>query len=663
MTINEAFDYERKGRMTNRYDTILAKNVMLPTRDGTRLASDIYRPARDGEFVAETFPTLLCRTAYDKSAPRYVDYADYFTPRGYVVVLQDVRGRHKSEGTGQYHHIVNPHEGRDGYDAVEWIAAQHWSNGKVGMVGSSYPGVMQIHAALHRPPHLAAIWPDVVPINMYDHQSRMGGAMALQMFGALFVHAHDAQEICNEDAKKQRILIAMEHMREMMYTMPFQRGHTPLAVVPNLENILLDYYTRGTYDEFWAQEANDLQRHFVKHADIPATFTGGWYDLFAIATPRYFNAMREKNNAPQRLIMGPWNHTGMRAGISFSGDIDFGDEGAWGLEKFFAEQLRFFDRYLRDVPNHPFDRSKVQLQLTARIEDDAPVKIFIMGGGDGTKTRSGKLNHGGHWRDENEFPLARTQYTKFYLHADGDLTPNPCPKTGEGQSFTFDPTHPVPTIGAACSGFIELVPLSDKLDPFWSKNIPPPLRFNSIVVEGGAHQKEEPHVVGARPPYMTLNMRPDVLVFQTALLENEVEVTGYINVHLWISSSAPDTDFTAKLIDVYPPNRDYPDGYHLNLTDSILRVRYRNGFDHEEFLTPREIVRITIELAPTSNLFQKGHRIRLDISSSNFPRFDVNPNTGEPMGRHTHQISAHNTVYCGGEYASYVVLPIIPSIE
>lgn len=629
------------------FEIIRAKNVMISTRDGTRLASDIYRPARDGEFVAEKFPTILCRTAYDKSAPRYVDYADYFTPRGYVVVLQDVRGRHQSEGTGQYHHIVNPHEGRDGYDTVEWIAAQHWSNGKVGMVGSSYPGVMQIHAALHRPPHLVAIWPDVVPINMFDHQSRMGGAMALQMFGALFVHAHDAQELRDNSAGREKIFYAMEHMREMMYTLPFKRGHTPLSVVPNLENILLDYYTRGTYDEFWAQEANDLERHFVKHADIPATFTGGWYDLFAIATPRYFNAMREKNNSPQRLLMGPWNHTGMRAGISFSGDVDYGNEGAWGLEKFFAEQLRFFDRYLRDIPNE--------------IENEAPVKIFVMGGGDGTKTRLGKLNHGGQWRDENEFPLARTQHTKFYLQADGSLVTQSPNHPITQRSFTFDPSHPVPTIGAACSGFIELVPLSDKLDPFWSKNIPPTLRFNSVVIEGGAHQKEEPHSVGARPPYMTLNTRPDVLVFQTAPLGKDVEVTGYINVHLWISSFARDTDFTAKLIDVYPPNRDYPDGYHLNLSDSILRVRYRSGFDHEEFLTPHEIVPIKIELAPTSNLFQKGHRIRLDISSSNFPRFDVNPNTGEPMGRHTHQLIAHNTVWCGGEYASYVVLPIIPN--
>lgn len=657
------------GLVDSAYGVILSKNVMVAMRDGVRLATDVFRPARDGEFVAGTFPTILCRTSYDKSAQRYVDYADYFTPRGYVVVLQDVRGRYRSEGMGQYRHTANPHEGPDGYDTVEWIAAQAWSNGNVGTVGSSYPAVMQLQMALYRPPHLAAIWPDVCPINMYDHQSRTGGAMAMQMFGALFVHAVEAQEVRNTPGAQDKIMDAMEHMRELVYATPFKPRFTPLNVVPNLESVLFDYYYRGAYDEFWAQEYNDFARYFDRHADVPATHSGGWYDLFAKATPIYFNRMREQNKSPQRLIMGPWNHTGMRAGLSFAGDVDFGPDAAWGLDKYFAEQLRFFDRWLKDVPND--------------LENDPRVRIFVMGGGDGSRTREGKLNHGGRWRNEQEFPLARTKYTNFYLHADGDLTPdtsspktradanselrrddvspNPSPARRGDRRFAFDPAHPVPTIGASSSGLMELVPLSDKLDPFWSKQVSPWLRLNSIVIEGAAHQKEEPGMVAARPPYLPLAMRPDVLVFQTAPLEQDVQVTGYINVHLWVSSSAVDTDFTAKLIDVYPPNRDYPDGYHLNLTDSILRVRYRNGFDHEELMTPGETYPITIELAPTSNLFQKGHRIRLDISSSNFPRFDVNPNTGEPMGRHTHIVVAHNTVYCDAEHPSHVVLPVIPS--
>jgi predicted acyl esterase len=357
--------------------------------------------------------------------------------------------------------------------------------------------------------------------------------------------------------------------------------------------------------------------------------------------------MRAKNAAPVKLVMGPWTHTGMRAGLTFAGDVDFGPASGWGLDDYFGQQLRFFDRWLRDMQND--------------IENDMPVRIFVMGGGDGSRTPLGKMNHGGRWRDEREFPLARTVYTKYFLNRDGGLTVQPPDDSNAGAlQFTFDPAHPVPTIGASSSGLMELVPLSDRLDPFWSMNISPWLRLNSIVLEGAAHQKEAPHIVGARPPYPLLAARPDVLVFQTPPLDAAVEVTGYLKVHLWVSSSAVDTDFTAKLIDVYPASPDYPDGYHLNLSDSILRVRFRSGFDHEERMTPGEIYPLTIELAPTSNLFQKGHRIRLDVSSSNFPRFDVNPNTGEPMGRHTHTLVAHNTVYCHPEHPSHVLLPVIP---
>ena len=200
------------------------KNVMLPMRDGVRLASDVYRPAFDGDLVDGRFPTILCRTSYDKSAQRYVDIADYFTPRGYVTVLQDLRGRGESQGTGQYFHVVNVNEGKDGFDTVEWIAAQPWSNGKVGMVGSSHPALTQVLAALYRPPHLVAIWPDVTPINGYQHQQRRGGAMQLQMFGALFVHALDAQEIRAQPAANRVIVEAMEHLRDLVEATPFPSG-------------------------------------------------------------------------------------------------------------------------------------------------------------------------------------------------------------------------------------------------------------------------------------------------------------------------------------------------------------------------------------------------------------------------------------------------------
>ena len=198
-----------------------------------------------------------------------------------------------------------------------------------------------------------------------------------------------------------------------------------------------------------------------------------------------------------------------------------------------------------------------------------------------------------------------------------------------------------------------------ELDPFWEKYFPPWARMRQIINDGPMNQVEQPGIVGCRPPYLPLAMRADVLVFETLPLEEDIEVTGETLVKLWVSSAAVDTDFTAKLIDVYPRNVDYPSGYDLFICDSILRCRYRKGFEREELMTPGEIYPIEIVLPPTSNLFKAGHRIRIDISSSNFPRFDLNPNTGEPIGRHTHVESATNTVHCDGDHPSHVVLPII----
>jgi hypothetical protein len=235
---------------------LIAKDLMVPMRDGVRLAADVYRPARDGEPLPGPFPTILCRTPYNKGDRRYIEIAEFFTPRGYVTVLQDLRGRYQSEGIGQYYHTANPHDGPDGYDTIEWIAARPWSNGRVGMVGSSFAAVVQVAAALERPPHLTAIWPDVTPTNNFFHQAREGGAMQMHMFWALFVHAQDEQEIRNDLAAQQTVWEGLRQMRTWIKAMPWQPGQTPLAVVPRLEQILMEYATHGEYDGFWAQKCN-----------------------------------------------------------------------------------------------------------------------------------------------------------------------------------------------------------------------------------------------------------------------------------------------------------------------------------------------------------------------------------------------------------------------
>ena len=634
------------------YGMVIAKDVMVPMRDGVKLATDIYRPARDGEPVPETFPTLLLRTPYDKDDRRHTDIARFFIPRGYVVALQDVRGRHDSEGTGEYFHIANAKEGIDGADTVEWLAARPWCSGRIGSMGSSYAALAQVRMAFQSPQHLAAIWPDVTPSNSYQNQVREGGAMQLHMFWALFLHAQDAQELRDDPEARRVMWQGFRNLRGLLQSMPFKPGQTPLALVPNLEKSLFDYYHRGTYDEYWRQEYHNFERNFHRHADIPMTLTGGWYDPFAIGMTRYFAAMAAKNAAPVRLIMGPWDHAAMRAGRTYTGDVDFGAESAWGMKRYFEKLLRYFDRWLKDIPNN--------------VEDDPPVRIFVMGGGSGRRTDEGKMDHGGRWRAEPQWPLARARLATYYLHRDGSLAPDPPLESDKPLSYDYDPNRPVPTIGGNPVGFTELPADGGDLDDMWSQLINSPvkrieLEGRDIVPLGAQHQREHEDVFGASSPYSLLADRPDVLVFETATLREDVEVTGDSEVNLWVSSTAVDTDFTARLVDVYPASEDYPDGYHMNLVDSIIRTRYRESWEREKLMEPGEVCEVRIPLPPTSNLFRASHRIRVDISSSNFPQFDVNPNTGEPVGRHTHTVVARNTLHLDEINSSRIVLPIIPS--
>lgn len=622
------------------YGIVAAKDVMVKTRDGIALATDIYRPGLEGNWADGRFPTVLCRTPYDKTDKRYTEMADFFVPRGYAVCLQDLRDRYRSEGTGDYFHTVTKQQGDDGYDTVEWIAAQPWSNGRIGTAGSSYAGITQVRMALERPPHLSAIWPDAVPTNSFQHQSREGGAMQLHMFWALFIHAQDAQDIKDDWDKQAEVWEDLKNLRQLFWATPWKKGQLSLRHTPALEQSLIDYYTRGAYDEFWQRKDNDFTRYYDDHADIPGTFTTGWYDGFPHSDTEYFAAMAAKNESPQRLIVGPWSHVGMRGDATWTLDVDYGPDSTWGVQRYFEEQLRFFDAYLRE------DGTPL---------DDPPVRIFVMGGGSGRKTALGKLDHSGRWRDEQEWPLARTEQQTWYLGADGSLSTEER-RDGEPRRFTYDPAHPVPTIGGNYCAVGELPADGPGIEPMWARLLNPTLRLRNVLTPGPADQKESPEFFASAEPYPRLADRADVLVFQSEPLAEPLEVTGRATVRLRISSSAVDTDFTAKLVDVYPPSEDYPDGYDLLICDSIIRCRYRNGFETEELMEPGVQYDVEIPLPPTSSLFAAGHRIRVDVSSSNFPRLDRNPNTGEPMGRHTHEIVAENAVHGGN-----IVLPVVPA--
>lgn len=636
---------------------IVAQNVMVPMRDGVRLATDIYRPTdASGNPRQGQFPVILGRTSYDKSNPVIWigPVANAFVPRGYVVLLQDLRGRGLSEGTGDYFHTANQKEGLDGYDTIEWAADQEWCNGKVGMVGASHGGIVQNMASLYRPPHLAALWVDVAPTNAFRWEVRQGGAMALHMYGALYLHGYDSQEIADNPAAIERIERGAERLREEVWKQPFKEGETPIAAVPNLEKVLMHYYRDGAYNEWWKQESLDHAQHFDRMADIPAVYSSGWYDPFAADASEQFAHMTQKNSTPQRLILGPWNHVSMRGkGASHVGDVEFGEPAKWGDEVLNKERFRWFDRWLKGIDTG--------------VEDDDPVRIFVMGGGSGGINGAGRIVHGGAWRVEQEWPLKRAVDTAYYLRsasglatsdvANGGLTVSKPGVADSSTSWAHDPESPVPSVSGNVTGFYEWVVLPDDIDPAY---VPQRARMKSLIPDGPLHQHERESTVGASNPPMLLADRADVNVFQTKPLETDVEVTGPVMVNLWISSDAVDTDFTARLLDVYPPGDEFPEGFHLPLGDSIRRARFREGYDEEKLMEPGMIYPLQIELPPVSNLFKKGHRIRIDISSSNFPRFDVNPNTGEPIGRHTRSQIAHNTVFTDTDHPSHVVLPVVP---
>lgn len=609
---------------------------MVPMRDGIRLAADVYRPGVAGTPEAKPLPALLERTPYGKRDQERAQRARFFTRHGYVVVVQDCRGCFESEGVLYF--LKN--EPFDGCDTVEWIAGQPWCNGKVGTYGTSYAAWTQLTLATQNPPHLCCMFPNMGGWNGHTSTIRHGGAMELRFMAWAFWHsalnrnrALKVNEAIDEALNKA-------DFRRWLKRMPIREGQTELALVPTYEQWVLDIFQRGDYGEFWKQPGFAIEEYLEQMADVPTFLCGGWYDSYTRATLDAFRALFKRKRGPIRVMVGPWTHGTYTTELSYAGDVDLGPAAA--LESFDKLHLDWFDRWLKEKPSS--------------IDSELPVKIFVMGRGGGAKTKKGRLDHGGCWRYEREWPIASAHETRYYLHAGGILSLQPPTTHNSSTAYRFDPDHPAPTIGGNFSSldYLRPLPADIKLDL-----VPPFLRRRPITPNGGFDQRESPRFFGCTPPYLPLSSRSDVLVFHTAVLEQDTEITGPIEVKMWASSTAVDTDFTAKLIDVYPLCADYPEGYALNLSDSIVRARYRNAREKAEFMRPGEICPFTITLYTTSNLFRKGHRIRLDLSSSNFPRFDVNPNTGEPLGQERRKTPAENTIYHDREHPSYITLPIV----
>ena len=601
------------------FEVLAGKDTMIAMRDGVRLATDIYRPARNGAAVEGKFPAILERTPYGKD--RLAGVANYFAPRGYVVVLQDVRARYKSEG--RWRPLRD--DPNDGFDTAKWIGAQPWSDGGIGTVGTSYDGGAQHAMAIANAPYLKAMIPVDAMSDFGRYGVRHNGAFELRWFSWVFTLGNSAEtqsapaaaaRAASDPAAAAALVDLGTHVRDYVRGLPLRPGTTPLKFAPDYEAWLIEAMRHGDYDDFWKNHGASVVDHLAEYKDIPVYHTTGWYDSWGsqVANLNYVE-LRKAKKSLQRLIVGPWTHGGQTR--SYAGQAQFTADAALDFD---AWRLRWFDRWLKGVDNG--------------VDREPPVRIYVMGGGDAHKTPEGRLFVGGHWRDEREWPLARTAATSYYLHANGVLSPDP-PGTDPPATYSFDPRNPVPTLGGNISS------------------------EGTLMFQGAADQRCRLDF-WLCPDSRPLSARNDILVFQTPPLARDMEVTGRLIVKLWAASDSPDTDFTAKLIDVYPPNADFPAGVDLNIGDSIVRARYRNGPGKAEFLKPGQPYEFTIEMYPTSLVFQRGHRIRLDISSSNFPRFDVNPNTGEPLNDNRRWQIAKNTVYLDSKRPSRIVLPVIP---
>ena len=607
-------------------DMLVASDQMVEMSDGVKLAADIYRPAHDGVAIEHPLPVLLIRTPYNKQSfsERTADKAEelsvyetakLYVKRGYVLVIQDCRGRFKSEGEFKKYIF----EGPDGVDTCRWIQRQSWCNGKIGTFGGSYLAHAQSAMAALSAPGLSAMFLDCGGFsNGFTSGIRQGGAFELKQVTWAFSSMLDSPGVAG-DALKQAQIKAI-NLKDWMLSLPWKRGHSPLSVVPAYENYVFDQWEQGTFGPFW-QQPSIYWRGYYDASHAAAVHLSGWYDPYTLTATENYLGQRQLGRDVS-LIMGPWTHTATET--TYSGDVEFGKNASLmgNLSSDYPSlRLAFFDRTLK---------GKKSTAPAPRVQ------IFVMGGGSGHRNEDGRIEHGGAWRTESDWPIPDQKLTPYYLQSGGGLDLKP----GQGQphTFRFDPDDPVPTIGGSLPGH----------EP-WRTN------------KGGYDQRETSEFFGAKEPYLPLAARPDVLVFQTNPLEEDVEITGDIVARLYVSSDCVDTDFTFKLIDVYPSNADYPLGYALNLTDGIIRTRYRKSWTQPSLLVPGDIAAIEITAFPTSNLFKRGHRIRIDISSSNFPRFDVNPNTGAPEATGQSRKIAMNTVFMDVERPSHVVLPVIPA--
>jgi putative CocE/NonD family hydrolase len=568
-------------------------NVAVKMRDGTNLYADIYRPDDQGKH-----PAILARLPYNKDESPNI-LSGYMNPKrfvrnGYAVVMQDIRGTGVSEGE----FYARRAEADDGYDTVEWVAARPWCDGNVGMYGLSHLGFTQWAAARTRPPHLKTICPAGTQHGARPYKN---GAFRLNQmltwYLILTAGALRRSKLPPEELKPlwETLLYMMDSTEEQCRFLPLK--DVPAAQIAKKADMIpfyADYLTYIDEASYWRQLHTPTP---LEEVVIPAFHICGWYDDLASDVVASYVEMKKRGGSQlarknQKLIMGPWIHSTEQ--LSVSGELDFGAVSTGTSIDVTGMHMRWFDHWLKGIDNG--------------IMEEPRVRIFVMG--DNV------------WRDEEDWPLPNTRYTRYYFHSNGransrngdGLLSTQSPGEEQTDIYLYDPRNPAPTKGG-------------KTGHTW--------------IQGAFDQQE-------------IEERADVLVYTSATLETDVEVTGPIELILWASSSAVDTDFTGKLVDVWP------DGKVYNLVDGIIRARYRESEYVAKLIKPGKVYQYSIDLGATSNVFKAGHKIRVQLSSSSFPKWDRSLNTGHPIGQDDEIKVAVQTIYHDKKHPSHVLLPVIP---
>lgn len=579
------------------YEITIDYDVEIPLRDGTIVKADVHRPKADGKF-----PALMEGTPYGKKQSSEMSKGthEFFVPRGYVVVTWESRGRLNSGG------VFNPHaqEQNDCYDVVEWMAKQPWSNGKVATIGVSYMGQVQFNTAIAQPPHLACAVPGLTAADLWREWYYRGGAMEY-----VFAASWSSLTLGPDLAKRN---LSADAAQEWMDSMALVKAdkETSYSVIPaaNFElcqigevNLLKEWANHPTDGVYWWKIS---PKSYYKEINVPMMHMGGWYDIFQPGSYTAFNEIQDKGASElardnQRLMMGPWHHL---APVSTQqGILDF----APGLSTsdYHTARLEFFDYWMKDIQHKTFSL-------------DDPVRIFVTG--DNV------------WRTEKEWPLARTQYTKFYFGTgksgsikslnDGTLSTKAPAKTAEPQSYVYDPMNPTPTRGGSTL----------YLFPFGPDGSP-----------GAAAEDQRPVDVKS-------------LTYTSSPLDKDMEVTGPVKALIYAASSAVDTDWVVRVSDVAP------DGTSINIVDGIQRARFRESGVHPTLIEPGKIYAYEVDLWATSHVFKAGHSIRVTVNSSSFPRWSRNMNVAAQPELATEWVKATNAIYLDPEHPSHVTLPVIP---